>query len=304
MPSLWQLVSAAIPADSSSQTSPFTLIEEEMRRPDAPHLVLDLGCGDAKSAGHFRAAKPDVEWVGLDIAESELARKVRDEAVVLYDGVHMPFASGSIPLVYSQQVFEHVRYPELVLAEIARVLAPGGVFLGSTSHLEPYHEYSLWNYTPYGFKVLVEAAGLQLRELRPGIDGVALITRTVEGRRPEHRRWWSGESPLNAEIERRAEKEGASHAKVNNRKLGVCGQFCFRVYKPHDWRPPRQRSTSWRDIRQQSRHVAEDARRLLAERLRETSRNLGLRDAARKVPGAQHAVRAVREQRAAQGRRG
>jgi SAM-dependent methyltransferase len=295
MPSLWQLVSSAIPADSSHQTSPFELVQEEMSRPDAPALVLDLGCGDGKSAAVFREAKPDVAWVGLDIAESELARKVRDEAVVLYDGVHMPFASGSVPLIYSQQVFEHVRHPEQVLAEIARVLTPGGLFLGSTSHLEPYHEYSLWNYTPYGFKVLVEAAGLQLRELRPGIDGVALITRTFEGRLPEHGRWWSGESPLNAEIERRAAAEGASHAKVNNRKLGVCGQFCFRVYKPLDWRPPAGTSSpTWREVRAETARVAGDAGRLLAGQLRQVSRSPGLRAAARKVPGARRAVRALR----------
>ena len=296
MPSLWQLVSSAIPADSSSQTSPFELVATEMSRADAPALVLDVGCGDGKSAAVFREVKPDVAWVGLDIAESELVRKVRDEAVVIYDGVHMPIATGSIPLVYSQQVFEHVRYPEQVLAEIARVLAPGGVFIGSTSHLEPYHEYSLWNYTPYGFKVLVEAAGLRLRELRPGIDGVALITRTFEGRLPEHGRWWSGESPLNAEIERRAAAENASHAKVNNRKLGVCGQFCFRVDKPRDWVPPRRREpVTWQDVKEQGRQVAGDAGRLVAMQVREVSRSPALRAAVRKVPGARSAVRAVRE---------
>ena len=73
MPSLWQLVSPAIPTDTSRQTSPFDLIAAEMRRPDAPPLVLDLGCGDGKSVALFRSARPDVAWLGLDIAASELA---------------------------------------------------------------------------------------------------------------------------------------------------------------------------------------------------------------------------------------
>jgi SAM-dependent methyltransferase len=295
MPSLWQLVSPAIPTDSSRQTSPFDLIAAEMRRPDAPALVLDLGCGDGKSAALFRSARPDVTWIGLDIEASELARQVRGETVIIYDGRHIPLATGSVPLVYSQQVFEHVRYPEQVLAEIARVLTPGGVFIGSTSHLEPYHEYSLWNYTPYGFKVLVEAAGLQLLQLRPGIDGIALITRAYEGRRPEHGRWWSQESPLNAEIERVAAEQDAKAARVNHRKLEVCGQFCFRVRKPLDWQPSGGASSpTWREVRAETLRVAGDARRLLAAQMRNASRSPRLRAAARRVPGARQAVRAVR----------
>jgi hypothetical protein len=66
--------------------------------------------------------------------------------------------------------FEHVRHPEELLSDIARVLRPGGQSIGSTSQLEPYHSLSLWNYTPYGFRVLVEGAGLKLDKIRPSID--------------------------------------------------------------------------------------------------------------------------------------
>jgi SAM-dependent methyltransferase len=297
--SLWKLVNDAIPDDHAEQYSAYDLARREMARPDAPALVLDLGCGDARSAQVFRDVKPDVRWVGLDVGESELARAVRDEEIVLYDGVHVPLATGSIPLIYSRQVFEHVRYPEQVLTEVARVLAPGGTFIGSTSHLEPYHAYSLWNYTPYGFKVLVQAAGLELAEIRPGPDGRALVTRTYEGKLPEHSRWFVEPSPLNAEIDEWGRETGRRPALVNSRKLEVCGQFCFVVRKPLDWRAPVPApEPTWSEIRA-------DARRVLDDTIRLGARALGgarLRRGLRRIPGARPLVRALRRQNPASGR--
>ena len=153
--------------------------------------------------------------------------------------------------------------------------------------------------------MLVEAAGLELLQLRPGIDGIALITRAYEGRRPEHGQWWSQESPLNAEIERTAAEQDARPARVNHRKLEVCGQFCFRVRKPLDWQPARGGSSpTWREVRGQSLRLAGDARRLLVEQVRQASRSPQLRAAAGRVPGARRAVRAVRRQRAARSAQG
>jgi SAM-dependent methyltransferase len=303
MSSLWKLVGSAIPDDHARQVSAYDLAREEMGRADAPNLVLDLGCGDAASARVFRAVRPDVRWIGLDVVESDLARAVTSEEVVLYDGKHIPLATGSIPLIYSRQVLEHVRYPEQVLAEVARVLTPAGIFIGSTSHLEPYHAYSLWNYTPYGFKVLVEAAGLELVEIRPGPDGRALITRTYEGKLPEHGRWFTGESPLNAEIDEWGRETGRRPALVNNRKLGVCGQFCFRVRKPRGWQPTTGRGeASWSSLRSDGRRLAEEAAVLAARTLRRAGRSPRLRAAVKEIPGSERVVHAMRRRSARRAR--
>lgn len=120
-----------------------------------------------------------------------------------------------------------MRFPEKVLAEVRRVLRPGGVFIGQTSQFEPYHSYSLWNFTIYGFKVLVEAAGLTLQSLRPSIDGLTLIKRSYLGRPPEYSRWFGEESPLNLEIEENGVAHGKSMRVKNFRKLMYCGQFVF-----------------------------------------------------------------------------
>lgn len=289
MTSLWTLLESVIPDDHSRQVSAYDLAREEMARPGAPDTVLDLGCGDAASAQVFRGVAPDVRWIGIDLFESGSARAVATEQVILYDGVRLPLATATVPLVYSRQVFEHVRYPEVVLAEIARVLRPGGVFIGSTSHLEPYHAWSLWNYTPYGFKLLVEAAGLELLQVRPGPDGIALITRTHDGRKPEHSRWFVEESPLNADIDDWGARTERRPALVNNRKLQVCGQFCFRVRKPHDWASPDvQAPPSWESVRAEGLRVAADLGHLARRRLRRSR-------------GAQAVVRTLRSRDGGQG---
>jgi hypothetical protein len=112
------------------------------------------------------------------------------------------------------------------------VLRPGGVLIGSTSQLEPYHSRSYWNLTPFGFSVLVREAGLALRELRPGIDGVTLTLRSHLGRPKGFDRWWFSESPLNEEVDAWALEHDAPPAKVNLRKLLVCGQYAFLVGRP------------------------------------------------------------------------
>ena len=146
-----------------------------------------------------------------------------------FDGVRMDFDDDSFDLVYCNQVLEHVRRPLELLGEIRRVLRPGGWFVGSTSHLEPYHSLSLQNFTPYGFSVLVEDAGLSLEEIRPGIDSLTLILRVLMNRPKFFSRWWEKESPLNRWISFRLRRKG--RRRTNARKLLFCGQFCFCVRK-------------------------------------------------------------------------
>ena len=222
-----------IPTDHARQVHSHYYIEQAMTAPDAPSLVVDLGCGNGASTELFRRWQPDVEWIGVDIEQSDLARGISGEKVIFYDGVNLPFPDGSIPLIYTNQVFEHVRYPEPLLNEIRRVLTPGGVFIGSTSQLEPYHSWSMWGgYTIYGWRTLCTDSGLVLEEVRPSIDAMALIGRQYSGPPEGYNPWDS--SPLNEEIDKWAADTGADVLATNARKLQFCGQFAFRVRKPAD----------------------------------------------------------------------
>jgi SAM-dependent methyltransferase len=108
-----------------------------------PGRVLDLGCG----VGHsFELLAPRTS-VGVDIDPEVLAGQDRETHVA--DMRALPFADASFDSVLSVQSLEHVPDPERVLAEAARVLAPGGVAVFVTPNrltfarpdeiIDPYH---------------------------------------------------------------------------------------------------------------------------------------------------------------------
>lgn len=196
--------------------------------------VVDLGCGEGGSVDAFRAARPDVRWLGVDVAWSpEVDRRRRADAdFVTFDGVSLPLADGFADAVYCKQVLEHVRALAPLLADVARVLRPGGLLGGSTSQLEPFHSLSTANPTPYGLRLALEDAGLELLELRAGIDGLALMVNRGLGMRSFTRRWWGVESPLNRAIELFGRARRLDGRQVNAIKLLFCGQFTFLARRP------------------------------------------------------------------------
>lgn len=231
---LEELLGPALPSDHARQTLADHFIDREVGRDDGrPWRVLDLGCGPGDSVDAFRARDPGVRWVGLDVPGSPEARtRTRaDAAFETFDGESVPFADASFDLVYCKQVLEHVRRPRPLLADVRRVLAPGGFFAGSTSQLEPFHSLSMWNYTPLGFCELLREAGLEAVELRPGIDAPTLIARRLVGTgRPFDRwwaRWWGGRSPLNRVIDGYGRATRLDVRSINATKLLFCGQFAF-----------------------------------------------------------------------------
>lgn len=209
---LRQLVGPYLPTDHARQVTATFFLDQLMAGSPRPKVVMDLGCGTGDSVDLFRSYDPEVEWVGVDVAASaEVRQRTREDArFVTYDGASLPFEDGSFDLVYSRQVLEHVRRPLDHLCEVTRVLRPGGAFIGSASQLEPYHSRSFWNYTAFGFADLVAEAGLELIQLRPGIDGPTLIERSFLGRPSSFDRWFTDESPLNARIDDEARQPGAT----------------------------------------------------------------------------------------------
>jgi SAM-dependent methyltransferase len=91
--------------------------------------ILDLGCGD----GHFASAMPPhAPFVGLDPWWGPLTESAGRKAYVLVtqaSGAAIPFRSAHFSTVVSNSVLEHI--PDLgpVMAEVKRVLKPGGQFV-------------------------------------------------------------------------------------------------------------------------------------------------------------------------------
>jgi FkbM family methyltransferase len=230
---MYEEIKDCVPNNSSHQVNSRWMVRRMFARLPPNPTVVDLGCGTGESFDMFRQLSPTCSWIGVDIADSpEVRERNRTDAKFLtFDGINIPLKTNSADLVYSRQVLEHVRHPEKLLDDVFRILKSGGLLIGQTSHLEPYHSYSFWNFTPYGFRRIVEDAGFRLEQIRPSIDGATLVERTFKGRPASYGVHFNHESPLNRDIDAWGKESGRNHRQINVRKLSLCGQFVFCCIK-------------------------------------------------------------------------
>ena len=102
---------------------------------DGAGRVLDLGCGDGQisrllAGGGARVVGIDPTWNQIRVAHERGggATYARSGAAAL------PFADGSFDAVVACLVFEHIDDVDAAIAEVARVLRPGGQFSFFLNH--------------------------------------------------------------------------------------------------------------------------------------------------------------------------
>jgi SAM-dependent methyltransferase len=151
-----------------------------------PGRLLELGC----ASGVVLEAARERGWSvqGVEYSADAAAEAARYGIAVAVGGL----AEAKLPdlafdVAFAGDVLEHVPDPALVLAELSRVIAPGGALvvrgpmathslarglgllvtgaLGRTRFLDepPYH---LWEFTPGPLRRLVEAAGFGVESFR------------------------------------------------------------------------------------------------------------------------------------------
>jgi len=94
--------------------------------------VLDLGCARGDLG---RYSPPNVQVYGLEISPDAVATAQQFEVAQVWDldstAKPFPFADGYFDAVVAKDILEHLQKPWLTLAEIKRVLKPGGVVIAS-----------------------------------------------------------------------------------------------------------------------------------------------------------------------------
>jgi SAM-dependent methyltransferase len=116
--------------------------------------VLDAGCGVGYGAAYL--AEQAREVVGVDRSEEAIAYALRRYArpnlsFEVGDVLDLRHADASFDAVCSFETIEHLTDPGRLVAEAARVLRPGGVFVCSTPNANqtesepenPFHELEL-----------------------------------------------------------------------------------------------------------------------------------------------------------------
>jgi SAM-dependent methyltransferase len=156
--------------------------------PEGTERAIDVGCGAGALA---LALAPLVrEVVGVDRVPEllELARKRApgNAQFVEGDATSLPFDTATFDLAGTLRVLHHVRRPELVIAELARVARPGGrvLVIDQLAPVDPLEAYPVDRFErardPSHTRLLPE---IDLRQLFEANDLVLLRSRQDEERR-------------------------------------------------------------------------------------------------------------------------
>jgi SAM-dependent methyltransferase len=117
--------------------------------------VLDYGCADVPYRRFFPTT---VDYLAADLPGNPQA------TVLVGDDGTLPVADGSVDVVLSTQVLEHVSDPAVYLRECHRVMRPGARMLLSTHGFMTYHPdpVDLWRWTCAGLREAVARSGLEV----------------------------------------------------------------------------------------------------------------------------------------------
>lgn len=137
--------------------------------------VLDVGAGDAPYAELFA----HTDYVTLDWESSP--HKGARSAAVSASADAIPLPDATFDAVVLTQVLEHVRRPAVVVAEIARVLRPGGRLFATVPLVWELHEepHDYWRFTRYALAALLEDAGLEAVAIEPRSDSLTALAQLM-----------------------------------------------------------------------------------------------------------------------------
>jgi SAM-dependent methyltransferase len=124
-------------------------------------LVLDAGSGRAPYRDLFAHARYET----ADFMAVEGKRYAEQDYVC--DLAAIPVEDGRFDHVLLTQVLEHIPEPGRVLAELHRVLRPGGTLWLTAPLFYAEHErpYDFFRYTQFGLRHLLEGAGFEVWEI-------------------------------------------------------------------------------------------------------------------------------------------
>ncbi len=139
-------------------------------------LVLDAGAGEGQYANWFRRQR----YVGVDLGVGGPSwNYTRLDCVA--DLSALPFAGQTFDACLNIVTLEHVREPAQVLAELARVVRPGGRLLLVVPQDWEVHQapHDYYRYTRHGILHLLEKAGFAGADVRPSGGYFRLLSRRL-----------------------------------------------------------------------------------------------------------------------------
>jgi SAM-dependent methyltransferase len=141
--------------------------------------LVDLGCGTVPLYAAYRPLVSEVtcvDWSGNDTSARHLD--------VAHDlNQPLPLESTRYDTVILSDVLEHIRKPEALLAEVARILAPRGRLLLNVPFFYWLHEqpHDYFRYSEHALRAFIDQCGLRLLLLE-GLGGAPEVMADVLGK--------------------------------------------------------------------------------------------------------------------------
>lgn len=134
--------------------------------------VLDVGCGESP---YRRFLPPYARYTGLDVEEATGFGMTSRPEVHAFDGRHIPFEDQSFDHILCTEVLEHAEYPDALVAEMLRVLRPGGTILVTVPFSARVHHapYDFHRFTPFRLRKLF--ASFHRVDIAPRGNDLAVI---------------------------------------------------------------------------------------------------------------------------------
>lgn len=143
------------------------------RPPGRRWPLLDVGCGTGVFASRVKGAFPEAEVWGVDLSP-EMIRMGRERwksrpgefRPVQGDSERLPFATGAFDVVTCSNSFHHYPHQERAVAEIRRVLRPGGRLILVDGYRDSWWGWLIYDVCVAGIEGAVHhASAARFREL-------------------------------------------------------------------------------------------------------------------------------------------
>lgn len=137
--------------------------------------VLDVGCGRKPYESLFDCD----HYTGLELDTPE--NRQNQKVDLFYDGKHIPVSDAYFDNIVMFEVLEHVFNPDEFVAELYRVLKPGGAMLMTApfvwdEHSQPY-DYA--RYSSFGLKFMLEKHGFAIVEQRKTLADIRILFQLI-----------------------------------------------------------------------------------------------------------------------------
>ena len=113
----------------------------------------------------------------VEVSGAKNSMKIPDH---YYDGLNLPFDTGSVDGVISTQVLEHVPDARLLIKEMSRIVKPNGSIILSIPFVWQEHEipFDFSRFTSFGITELLSDAGFEIEEIikdTSSIESIAIL---------------------------------------------------------------------------------------------------------------------------------